>query len=354
MIDALIRDMQARIEAACTSHQPIHISGSGSRHFLLPAIQGEPLTTADLQGIVEYEPTELVVTVRTGTRLSDLQKTLSGAGQMLGFEPPAFGETATVGGTVACGLSGPRRPFAGSLRDFVLGVRCLNGRGEDLRFGGQVMKNVAGYDVARLMVGAQGTLGVLLEVSFKVLPLPEREQTYCRQLPAQAAIQSMNELAGRPLPLSGAAWTDGMLYIRFSGAAAAVEAAGKASGLEYVGENQDFWRKLREQQLDFFQGNVPLWRLSLPATADQPAIDGDWIIDWGGAQRWLRTQASAEAVHDRARAAGGYATLYRGTGQENAMPPLPDPLLKLQQQLKQAFDPAAILNPGLLYTTTPC
>lgn len=342
------------MRAARDSHQPLFISGGGSKQFRLADWQGPVLSTRDYRGIVDYEPTELVITARAGTPLAELQRELAGAGQMLGFEPPAFGDTATVGGTVACGLSGPRRPYAGAARDFVLGVRCLNGRGEDLHFGGRVMKNVAGYDIARLMTGAWGTLGVLLEVSFKVLPLPEAEQTFCRPLPPDAAIETMNRLAMRPLPLSAATWLDGMLYVRFSGAAAAVEAAGRETGFETCDTGTGFWTALREQQLPFFRNGMPLWRLSLPSTAAMADLPGDWIIDWGGAQRWLCTEALAADVHQAAAQAGGYAVQYRAATARPALPALPPALLKLQQQVKRAFDPAGIFNPGLLYTESSC
>ncbi len=352
--DDRVRDLQAQIRTAADSESPLRICGGGTKAFSLPAIDGQSLDTTPLRGIVEYEPSELVVTVRAGTPLADLQAELAGAGQMLGFEPPAYGTGATVGGTVACGLSGPRRPYAGSLRDFVLGVRCLNGRGEDLHFGGQVMKNVAGYDIARLMAGARGTLGVLLEVSFKLLPLPASEQTFCRPMAADEAVQLMNELAGWPLPLSAAAWLDETLYLRCSGSAAAVEAAGRELGLTVHAEGDAFWAALREQQLEFFMTDEPVWRLSLPPTAAMPVLAGDWVIDWGGAQRWLCGPAPAAAIHEAAARAGGYATLHKGPSRAAALPDLPPGLLKLQQRVKQAFDPAGIFNPGLLYTGAAC
>ena len=332
----------------------MHIKGGGTKAGRLPAVGGEGLATSGLQGIVDYEPSELVVTARAGLSLKSLQATLTANGQMLGFEPPAYGEAATVGGTVACGLSGPRRPYAGALRDFVLGVRCLNGRGEDLRFGGQVMKNVAGYDIARLMAGAQGTLGVLLEVSFKVLPSPACERTYCQAMTAGEALTRMNALAARPLPLSAAAWLDGTLYIRCSGTEAAVEAAGRELQMDVDDSGASFWERLREQQLAFFvNARSPVWRLSLPSTASQPAVDGSWLIDWGGAQRWLCTDAPATTVQSAAAGVGGYASLQRGD-QQGALPELPGALRHLHQRVKQAFDPAGILNPGLLYTEAAC
>ncbi|MDZ7735836.1 MAG: glycolate oxidase subunit GlcE [Gammaproteobacteria bacterium] len=352
--EAGVRELQELVQTACESGEPLVITGGGSKSAAPPTDTGRVLETRALQGIVDYEPTELVITARAGTALDELQRELAAAGQMLGFEPPAWGKSATIGGTVACGLSGPRRPYAGALRDFVLGVRCLNGRGEDLHFGGRVMKNVAGYDIARLMAGARGTLGVLLEISFKVLPLPECEHTFCRRLPPAEAIDAMNRLATRPLPLSAAAWVDGVMYVRLSGTAAAVEAAGREAALEACADGDAFWSALREHQLDFFNTDDPVWRLSLPATTAMPTVTGDWAIDWGGAQRWLRSTEPAASVHHAAAAAGGYATLHRGPADLPALPDLPPALLKLHQRVKQAFDPAGILNPGLLYTGASC
>lgn len=351
MSERLIQDLQARIRDAAATAEPLHIQGAGSKAFCMPPIPGRPLHVTGLRGIVDYEPTELVVTVRAGTPLAELREILAVEGQMLAFEPPAFAATATVGGTVACGLSGPRRPFAGAVRDFILGVRCLNGKGEDLRFGGRVMKNVAGYDVARLMAGAYGSLGVLLEVAFKVLPCPEAETTRCRPLGMAAAIETMNRLAMQPLPLSAAAYVDGLLYVRFSGAAAAVKAAARTCAtMREVHNGEAFWRRLREQELDFFTRADPLWRLSLPSTAAMPAIHGDWLIDWGGALRWLSTDAPAHEVQAAATAAGGYATRFKGQQSGSSLPPLPPALLELQRRLKLAFDPAQVLNRGVLYT----
>lgn len=347
----VINVMQEQIRAAAADGRALAIHGGGSKAFCLPVISGDPLDTRPLRGIVDYEPSELVVTVRAGTPLNELQQILAAEGQMLGFEPPAYSNAATVGGTTACGLSGPRRPYAGSLRDFVLGVRCLNGKAEDMRFGGQVMKNVAGYDVARLMAGAQGSLGVLLEISFKVLPLPETEATVSQPLSQTEAMTTMNRLAGQPLPLSAAAHVDGCLYLRFSGSSAAVDAAVASLNLPRLPQHAEFWTALREQQHAFFQSDRPLWRLSLPSTAampELPATAQDWLLDWGGAQRWLKSTASAETIQVAAKASGGYASLYRGSGQQR-LPELPAPLLRLQRRLRAAFDPGHIFNREVLY-----
>lgn len=344
--------LQERIRAAADSGEPLRINGSGSKQHCLPPVRGAPLDVSGYRGIVEYDPAELVITARAGTPITELEQELAARGQMLGFEPPRFGPGATLGGTVASGLSGPRRPFAGAVRDFVLGVRCLNGRGEDLSFGGRVMKNVAGYDIARLMTGARGSLGVLLEISCKVLPLPESETGLVANMDMATAISAMNRLAGLPLPFSAMAWLDGRLHLRLSGSSAAVNAAAGQLRLEQDTDTDALWQSLREQQLEFFHNLYPLWRLSLPSTAAIPDLPGEWLIDWGGALRWLKTPAPPVQVITAAREAGGYAVLF-GIGDSAASPGILNPpmstvLSDLHRRLKQSFDPAGILNPGIM------
>jgi glycolate oxidase FAD binding subunit len=308
---ALIEYLQERIRTAASSREGLWITGSGSKRRCLPQVTGTPLDVTGYRGIVEYEPAELVITARAGTPLAEVEEALRTEGQMLGFEPPYFGADATLGGSVATGLSGPRRPFAGSVRDFVLGVRCLNGRGEDLSFGGRVMKNVAGYDIARLMTGARGSLGILLEVSCKVLPLPESELTLHATMDMSAALGEMNRLAGLPLSFSGMAWIGDRLYLRLSGTAAGVETAASQLNMQQYEDSDEFWLSLREQQYEFFQDERPLWRFSLPSTAITPDLPGDWLVDWGGSLRWLKTTASPEQICDAARHVGGHALLFR-------------------------------------------
>jgi glycolate oxidase FAD binding subunit len=341
--------LKARVEAAIADRTPLAIVGGGSKRFMGRSVQAENFDVGAHQGIVSHEPSELVVTVRAGTPLEILETALAEQGQMLPFEPPRFGESATLGGTIACGLSGPRRPYAGAARDFVLGVKLLNGRGEILRFGGQVMKNVAGYDISRLMTGAMGTLGALLEVSLKVLPTPAATQTLSFEMAPAAAIQRMNEWAGRPLPLSGACHDGERLYLRLSGTPGGVSTAATRVGGEAV-DGGDFWRDLREQQLAFFGGESPLWRLSVPAAAPPLALPGETLIDWGGALRWLRSDADPDSIRAVASAAGGHAVLFRG-GDRTAevFHPLPAKLLDIHRRLKTAFDPDGVFNPGRMY-----
>lgn len=346
--------LRERVLAAAVDKTPLRIRGGGTKDFYGGPLTGEVLDTTGHAGIVAYEPTELVVTARCGTRLAELEAMLAEKGQMLAFEPPHFGEAATVGGCVAAGLSGPRRATAGSVRDFVLGVKVLDGRGEVLNFGGQVMKNVAGYDVSRLMAGALGTLGLLLEVSLKVLPKPQAEATLRLEMPEDKAIETMNRWAGQPLPISATCWEGtrnrGELTVRLSGARAAVAAAREKIGGEDTADAAAFWRALREQQGEFFSGGAALWRLSVPSRSAHVELPGAQLIEWGGALRWLKSGAEATQVREAAAAAGGHATLFRGGDKPaGAFQPLPLPLMQIHRNLKRAFDPQGIFNPGRLY-----
>ncbi len=346
-MNAVLQDFQETIREAAAAKRLLRIRGGGSKDFYGGPLEGEILDTTPYAGVVAYEPTELVVSVRAGTPLAELEALLADHGQMLAFEPPHFGAAATIGGALAAGLSGPRRAAAGAARDFVLGARIVDGRGDALAFGGQVMKNVAGYDVSRLMVGAMGTLGLIVEASLKVLPRPAAEASLRFEMPQAAAIATLNRWAGRPLPVSASCWRGGVLAIRLSGARAAVEAAARELGGQRVDRDDGFWRALRDHAHEFFSADTPLWRLSLPSTT--PPLDGhgETLIEWGGAQRWVRTSAEGAAVREAAVAAGGSATLFRA--REKSCPvfqPLQGPLAKIHRRLKDAFDPAGILNPG--------
>jgi glycolate oxidase FAD binding subunit len=337
---------------AIAAHRPLSIRGSGSKAFYGRASSGMPLETAGHRGILSFEPTELVLTARCGTPLAEIEALLAEHGQMLAFEPPHFGEAATLGGTVACGFSGPRRAFAGSVRDCVLGCKILTGKGEILSFGGQVMKNVAGFDLSRLMVGALGTLGVLLEVSLKVLPKPECERTLVFPMATPEALQAMNRWCGEPWPISGLAYDASWIYLRLAGVEPAVEAAHRQLGGIVAADGEGFWHRLREQRLRFFQYPAlgpDLWRLSVAPAAPPLDLPGHWFYDWGGALRWLKTDIAAEAVFQAAASVGGHATLFRGTsGDGRVFQPLPPALKALHLNLKRAFDPQGVLNPGRL------
>ena len=339
--------LQEAVRAAFAAGTPLAICGSGTKRFYTGAATGAPLAVTGHRGIVSYEPTELVITARAGTPLAEIEAALAEKNQMLGFEPPHFGPTATLGGTIACNLSGPRRPYAGSARDFVLGTRIINGKGEVLKFGGQVMKNVAGYDVSRLMAGSYGTLGVLLEVSLKVLPKPAHEITLTFQTGADEAIRRMNTWAGQPLPLSAACHLGDTLYVRLSGTDKGVRAAHIKLGGEHDTRGTAFWQELREHQLLFFAGEVPLWRLSMPSAAPLLNLPGKWLLDWGGAQRWLRTSATEADTRRAVEAAGGHAIVFRNAERPNPACLSTPAMSRLARDLKLAFDPSSIFNPTL-------
>ncbi len=347
--------LQAKVVDAMVQNIPIQIVGQNTKAFYGRAASGEPLSVASHRGVVSYEPAELVITARAGSSLAEIEALLATQGQMLPFEPPYFGAHAedTLGGIIACGFSGPRRPYASSARDVVLGVKVLTGKGEILRFGGQVMKNVAGFDVSRLMVGALGTLGILLEISLKVLPKAELEKTQVFCCDVQEAIRRMNAWAGQSLPLSAAMFHDGQLYVRLSGSHAGLAEACRKLGGEFLAESNELWASVRDHTHVFFQGSSSLWslwRISVPPATHLIDIPGSWLIEWGGAQRWLKTSMASDALREVVAAAKGHATLFRGDDQrEKIFHPLSPALMALHQRLKAEFDPHGILNRGRMY-----
>ncbi len=349
-MDAALQGMAERVRAAAQGGQPLRLHGGGTKDFYGNALAGEPFDTRAYSGILSHEASELVVTARCGTPLAELEHALAEANQMLPFEPPHFGAGATLGGCVAAGLSGPRRASAGALRDFVLGARLLDGRGRVLSFGGQVMKNVAGYDVSRLLAGSLGTLGVILEVSLKVLPRPAEEDSLRLETAEGEALEWMNRWAGRPLPVSATSFADGVLCVRLSGAPAAVRAARESLGGAELPRAAEYWTALREHSHPTFAGERPLWRLSVPSTTPPLALPGTQIIEWGGALRWLASDAEPGAIRDAARRAGGHATLFRARDKScGAFAPLSTVSARLHRELKAAFDPAGVFNRGRLY-----
>ena len=346
----LIPTFCEQVRQACTESRPICIQGGNSKSFYGRTPQGDTLLTAEHQGIISYEPSELVLRARTGTRLAEIEQLLDEQRQMLAFEPPHFGEHSTLGGAIATGLSGPRRPFSGSVRDFVLGTGIINGKGEALSFGGQVMKNVAGYDLSRFMCGALGTLGLITDVSVKVLPKPEVNYTLKQVCSQQEAIQRFSQWQQKPLPLSAACWHDEHLFVRLSGSEAGTRQAQHQLGDNVLEPQPAFWAGLRDHQHDFFNRDLPLWRLSVPPASPPLALQGDWLIDWGGAQRWLFSDESAVRIRQLASDIGGHAMLFRHDNDiDEVFQPLPDGLLALHQRLKAALDPQAIFNPGRMY-----
>jgi len=344
-------EIAERVERAAADGTALAIRGGGSKAFYGREPRGEALDVTGHAGIVTYEPSELMLTARAGTPLAEIEATLAEAGQMLAFEPPHFGGGATLGGAIAAGLSGPCRAFAGAARDFVLGTRVVNGRGESMRFGGEVMKNVAGYDVSRLMTGALGTLGVVTEVSLKILPAPQAEATRSLALEPAAAMDRVGEWTMQGLPVSATAHDGERLHVRLSGPERAVAAAAETVGGETPLEPDSFWAALRDQQLAFFtEGEAPLWRLALPPLTPALELDASAYHEWNGQQRWLRTDASADTVRAAAATPGGHAALFRGGDREGEVFHPPEAgVLRLHRRLKEAFDPAGVLNPGRLH-----
>jgi len=338
--------IQHTVIHAIASKKPLQIVGGASKSFYGRTPQGTELSINSHQGIVNYHPSELVITARTGTLLSDIERVLAEQGQMLAFEPPYFSPSATIGGVIACGFSGARRPFTGSVRDFVLGCKVINGKGDILSFGGEVMKNVAGYDVSRLMVGAMGTLGVLLEVSLKVLPKPAFENTRIFELNSLEALARMVMLSQQSLPLSGLSFDGQKMVVRLSGVEKAVKAASKQLGGDELKNAGAFWLDSKEHQNTFFKTSADLWRLSVPPASPELALSGEWFYEWGGAQRWLKTTESKQTIFSVAENVAGHASLFR-TNHRSAdlFQPLPAALKKLNSNIKMAFDPLGIFNP---------
>lgn len=338
-----------QVREASARRVPLRIVGGDTKRFYGRAIEGTALAIREHSGILRHDPAELVLTARGGTPLAEIEAALAAKGQRLPFEPPHFGAGATLGGSVACGLAGPARAWSGPLRDFVLGARVLTGDGRVLRFGGEVMKNVAGYDVARLMAGSLGILGVLLDVSLKVLPLPPGERTLALEMDETDALSRLAEIARSALPLTAGSWVGGRTYLRFEGSDATLEEIQRRIGGERVPDASGFWTSLREQTHPFFGSGLPLWRCTLPPLAPRLSLEGTPLIEWNGLQRWYRCPSGVTAF-EPAAAVGGHATLFRhasaGLDVFSALPPA---MLRLHRALKREFDPAGVLNPGRMY-----
>ena len=348
------QELLAAVAQALANKSPLEICGGNSKSHILgrkpSTANAGKLQLSSHTGIVDYHPAELVLTARAGTPLREIKAALAAEGQMLAFEPPEYNGAATLGGTLACNMSGPARPWSGSMRDMVLGVQLINGRAELLNFGGQVMKNVAGYDVSRLQAGALGTLGVLTRISLKVLPLAEHSLTLCYELDAPAALELMTTRCAEAKPLNGAYWAEGRLFLRLSGAQNAVVNTAKHWGGEQVSTATELWRQVQEFEHPFFDGDEQLWRLSHKPTAPVPEL-GDVLIDWGGAQRWLRAEQDREVLERIAEEAGGHVSLFSGGDRTSEVKHRLSKLEQtLQQRLKKAFDPEGIFNPGRLYS----
>ena len=354
----LTETLVARVRAASSTQTPLRIVGGDTKRFYGRPVAGDTLALAGHHGVLRYDPAELVLTARGGTLLADVEALLARHGQQLPFEPPSFGTTATLGGTVAAGLAGPARIAHGTVRDYVLGARLLTGDGRVLRFGGEVMKNVAGYDVSRLLAGSLGILGVVLDVSLKVLPAARGTRTVSRRIDAQGALDLLAATAGRGMPITGSFWQAGDLHVRLAGSTASLDAVMSALGGDVLDPHAAaaLWTSVRDQTHPCFAAARPLWRLSLPATAAGMALArSDRVaFEWNGTQAWIGG-GDRQAIDRVAREVGGHATLFR---RDDAMPgddgdvfaPLPGPLRELHRAVKHVFDPAGILNPGRMYT----
>jgi glycolate oxidase FAD binding subunit len=355
MTDPAQAALQDRVRAAAAAMQPLFIYGGGTKSFYGERCVGERVETTALAGIVAYEPNELVITARAGTPLAEIEHAMAKHGQNLAFEPPRFAAGGTLGGAIATGLSGPRRPYAGAARDFVLGMRIIDGTGEALAFGGRVMKNVAGFDVSRLQTGALGTLGIITEVSLKCLPQPKSDATIVQACAADESIRRVNAWGGKPLPLSATCYCAGKLWVRLSGAESAVSAAVQTIGGERVERDKEFWESVRDHAHPFFvaaqSDDRALWRLSVKSTTPHADLAGEQLIEWGGALRWLVTarDADREAIRAWATSHSGHATLFRSSKQSDVFTPLAPTMATLHKRLKATFDPRGILNRGRLY-----
>ncbi|KZX58772.1 glycolate oxidase subunit GlcE [Halioglobus sp. HI00S01] len=336
--------LQEAVVEAASDQRPLRITAGGTKtHAVGRDCEGTPLNVGGHTGIIDYQPSELMLQARAGTPVAELAAAVASEGQVLPFEPPRYGGNATLGGTLACNLSGPGRPWLGSIRDATMGVGLINGRGEQLALGGKVMKNVAGYDASRLQAGALGCLGLITDVTLKVVPAPEQTLTLTFEMDAQQALQTMSEKAATPRPLTAACWLDGRLYLRLAGAASAVQATAASWGGETLTAEHPFWADLRDMSLPFFKGDQPLWRQSTRATEPLQAETG-CLIDWAGQQRWYRS-SDAPAVE------AGHVVLFAGGDRNTEVRGELDPVQqRLQLRLKQTFDPQGIFNPGRLYS----
>lgn len=348
------KTIQQQTQSAFENKTACRIVGANSKHFLGNESHGETISTKNHTGVISYDASELVMTVRSGTSLKEIKDILSANNQSLPFDPPTFSDYATIGGTIACNLSGPARPYTGAARDFVLGTRIINGKGEDCRFGGQVMKNVAGYDASRLMAGAYGTLGIILDISLKVLPITQTEVTIKIEQPVDDAIQTINQLSTKNLPISASCYFENHLYIRLNSSEQNTLAVSKnicqqTTGSE-IENSKAFWHSIREQEHEFFKTEKSIARISLPPTCNNIDFNGEQLIEWGGALRWLKSDLDIESIRNQVQELGGHVTAYKNFESSiEFFHPLEAGLKTLQQRLKQGFDPAGILNPGRLY-----
>lgn len=351
-----IEELQAVVASAAKDKRPLSIVGGGTKSFYGREADGEALPIAGYSGVIEYQPTELVITAKAGTPLEEIQRLLSKNNQRLGFEAPDFGKESTLGGVVAAGLCGPSRPYAGTIEDYVLGIKLLSGSGEVLSFGGKVIKNVAGFDVSRLMVGALGCLGIILEISLKVVPIPETEKTLVIEHGRlDESLLSMNQFAANPIPISAASWCSGLTKIRLSGSENGVNAAivmiqSQYECAEDTQDENNHWIKVQDLTHEFFKPEGKLYRVGVAPSTKSILNQNECLVDWGGALRWHREEVSFQALSDAVNQVGGHVSVFRnGNRSEEVLAPVTPEIMKLHQRLKNTFDPHRILNPGRMY-----
>lgn len=339
------------IREAAAKKSPLNICAGNTKNFYGNSSSGETFDVSQYQGIIDYEPSELFITARCGTTLKQIETELDNHNQMLAFEPPHFGEQATIGGTVACGLSGPRRPYAGAMRDNMLGVHIINGEGHYLRFGGQVMKNVAGYDVSRAMCGALGTLGVIMQVSLKVIPKPETEITLQIETPESQALSTLHQLSQSSLPISATFIENNSLYLRLAGLESSIQKTKLELDAKQINESNDFWHTVKEQQRDYFKSAKPLWRINVPNNAPAIDLEETMLIEWNGGLRWLSSLLDDTLIRSKIQQLGGHATLFKSENKSaDCFSELSPEVKTLHTNLKNAFDPLHIINPGRMYS----
>jgi glycolate oxidase FAD binding subunit len=342
-------EIASTIQEALDEKKALQICAGNTKQFYGRSINGTSISLAQHTGIIEYEPSELYVTARSGTPLSEIEKAVTDQNQILPCEPPHFGGSATLGGSIACGLAGPRRVSAGHVRDCVLGIEIVNGKGELLRFGGKVMKNVAGYDVSRLMCGALGTLGIIMTVSLRLLPKPESEQTIALSVDFETAVNKLNHWANTPIPITASFYDGKELFIRLSSSTTAVKACTKSIGGEITDTGHLLWNSIKEHEHSFFTTQNPLWRISVPPNTQKLNLPGEHVMEWNGALRWYSSDADEQTIRIEAERVGGHATLFKGDITHQVFHPLPKTSMKVHKKLKQVFDPAGILNPGKMF-----
>ncbi len=342
-------DIASQVMDAYQKRHPFCIQTGGTKYFYGRKIQGERLSLQNLNGIIEYEPSELFITAYSGTLIHEIEQTIDQQNQMLPFEPPHFGPQATLGGMIATGLSGPRRISCGAIRDSILGVEIINGKGEVLQFGGKVMKNVAGYDVSRLMCGALGTLGILISITLRLIPKPACERTVVIPLNIKDVIEKMTSIANSTMPISATFYDGDYLYIRLAGSLSTIKTCSSKIGGEQIDEHQRFWENIKEHKHEFFKTDLPLWRISVPPYTAPLEVPGSYVMEWNGGLRWYATDTSAEEIRSKVTNTAGHACLFKGNTTKQIFHPLSNTELSIHRRLKQAFDPASILNPGKMY-----